>query len=297
MKKSSIIIFLTPLLLGNFICTAQSTNNHWQNTLNAKHIISIVSINNEPKSELIGKQSINQEGVGRTISRDLLIRSKENKTILTMNINRIQQKGVAMEGNFEVDTDTPFPSNETEKSITDNYLQFIKNPLIMEISSNGKIEIIKEPKLPVKGQWRADLPKLNSCQELSGIIQSLPENGNTTWVDSLVDERQNGIFVSKYIIINSNDKVKKVSIKGFFIPNKIDLSTNSIQNTPLNGNSIQAKSNINSMNYEGELNIDVATHLIKTVILKVNKNITMSALGQRSERQIQVYYNINNEIK
>ena len=299
--KKLLIIFLSALLsvVGIERCFGQVPNSEWKKELNGRHLRSVVSINKEPNKDSSNEKQV---GMGKTASRDLFVNYKNSKTMLTMTIIRLQQKGNSLNGVIEVDTDSPFPSNEEEKSVTEHYLQFIKIPLVIELNDNGEVLTQKEPKLPIRGQWRADLPKLNQCQELTGIIQDLPKNNTQTWTDSLFDERQNGIFVNVYSIIEDNTKIKKIAIKGNFIPNKAETETVKIANQkdatiPTSGTTIQAISTVNSISYEGVIIVENSSHVINNMSLKMNKSETMSVLGQSHERQLQLYYEVNNKVK
>lgn len=297
--KSKIVYFI--ILVQSFTHTfGQMPNAHWQAVLQRKTLMSEVSVKSthSEKTDSITKENdlikVRFENSGgdsfMNTTRSLSLKPEKENTKAILKLTRMVQKN----NSFDIDTDSPFSSNPMEKMSMDHYMKFIGQAIVIDLVKRG--EIRNENSKEINELWNADLPKLNSILEFSGIFQKMPNENTKIWIDSLKDDL--GLYINQYSIMEEKENIQTIRLRGRYFANKLPV-TSEIKppKMPQNGETIEAKVRINAMKYEGEIVLDKVPNLIKIMTIKVNKNSTMEVLGQGITEEENLLYSVVNKVK
>lgn len=241
------------------------------------------------KTEIVTLNSSSEH----VVHREMKITNEIDKVLIQLKIKRILHKNVNL---FDIDTDSPFSSDERNKQITDHYLQFIEQPLKMTVDLKSDSLIIQNTKLPILGLWGLGIPKLNKVLAFSGIFLDPKYFEKQSWNDTLVNGKST--YYNSCRIINRRDSVLEIEISGF-AKNTSSVSSNSGSDSspkiPNAGEKIIAETSNLLEKYSGTCLVDKESGLITDMTLKVAKDEILKAMGQAIQKTTESIYKVSNK--
>lgn len=299
-------------VIGFLLCLTGSTSwgqrvvvESLANELKGRRLVSTILI--EEVSEPTGQKSeaVDSEGrrlvlqnkgkngkSGMGVTREIAVKQKKGATALTLQIARIWQKTSAQDPPLDIDTDSPFPTGVVEKMSADHYLTFINKPLTLDIGTDGELKRL-QPRPPIDGLWKNDLPLLSSVQELSGIVLAVPPDRPETWVETLQDSH--GTYTHTYTLDKSDGTQQAWLLKGVLQVNeRSQPEASPPQKTDQGGLVLQET--IQSLDYEGFLKLYPRSNLIRSLELHVNKSEQVSLMGVGRSSTVRQHITVSNEL-
>lgn len=228
--------------------------------------------------------------VNYSIFRTIEAKTVKDKSVINIKTNRIKNK----KGNLDVDTDSPFATDEFNKNAMDFYLKELGVQKKIDVSESAKTSGFSSALIPGK------LPLLHPIYDLSGVLinSDQPLKQNQSWTDTL--RNRDGSFINTYTVETIIDASVVLNLSGRLepAPFSVDDSKDEMDVTKLvQGANIEAKTSISKFEYQGKIRLNNNNQVINEMNLDIIKDESLSVFGQLTSRSLVMKYIVKNAVK
>ncbi|MCP9768304.1 hypothetical protein EGI22_10300 [Lacihabitans sp. LS3-19] len=290
MKKS--LLLLVCLFIGHIIF-GQNLFLNKNIVIEQEYSYTSIPISESSKAQELEEKNLKIESQKQSSAQYYSLKQFEFKlskgtSNLSIKTKRIKTKSA----DFEIDTDSPFASNENSKIASDHYLSLLEN-----VTKINDVSSISKPDSN-KGIILSAIPLLHPVYELSSVCiyhKSKMAVGET-WQDTL--ENSDGRFVNIFEVLQNDGQKSKISLNGKLIPKEEKIIVEPYDSQKhMPGSGIEAKIKINFFEYKGELTLFNENNLIENMNLETKKDYSILTPFKETQRSNSFKILFKNKIK